>query len=124
MTTRSEVLDFLNQFKGCVELGLFHIRDDRPKNIQALIDIGITPAQRRKVLFGLVPEDYVAGPKPDDTNDTREIWESGKLVEDTNVYIKLRIVQDSRKQNSYRAMVWSFHPAEFPMKYPLKGGEK
>lgn len=123
MATRSEVLDFLEQFKGCVELSLWHVKN-REKNRQALIDLGMAPAQRREILLGLVPEDYCAGPEPDHTDDTKEVWKFGKLVEDANVYIKLRIVQDPRKKNSYRAMVWSFHRAEYRMKYPLKGGAK
>jgi len=95
---------------------------DRDKNRQALIDLSITTAERQEALLSLVPEDYVAGPKPDDTDDTKEVWEFGKRVVGTNVYIKLRVVQAPGKQGVYHALVWSFHTAEFRMKYPLKGG--
>jgi hypothetical protein len=123
MAAREEVVGFLNLFKSCIVLNRLAVKD-RAKNRQALIHLGITPDQRRDILLGLVPEDYVAGPKPDDTDDTKEVWEFGRDVEATEVYIKLRVVQDPRKKGVYRAMVWSFHPAEHPMNYPLRGGAR
>lgn len=121
MATRAEVVDFLNLFKSCVTLERWHVRD-REKNRQGLIDLNITPAERRGILLRLVPEDYSDGPKPDDTDDTKEVWEFGRDVGGTEVYIKLRVVQDPRRRNTYNALVWSFHPAEYPLRYPLKGG--
>ena len=121
MTTRQEVVEFLRVFKSCVMLGRWSVKD-RPKNRQALIDLGIGPAERKDVLLGLEPEDYSAGPKPDDTDDTKEVWQFGKTVGGQDVYIKLRVVEDRRKKNIHHAVVWSFHPAEFRLKYPLRGG--
>lgn len=121
MATRNDVVAFLNLFKGCLMLDRMDVRD-REKNRQALIDLGITPSERRDVLLSLEPEDYVAGPKPDDTNGGKEVWEFGKAVADTEVYIKLRVVKVPGKKSVYQALVWSFHPAEFRMTYPLKGG--
>lgn len=121
MASRDDVVGFLNLFKGCTMLDLLHVRD-RAKNRQALIDLEITSDERKETLLGLEPANYVAGPKPDDTDDTKEVWEFGKDVEGTEVYIKLRVVQDSRRKNVYHATVWSFHPAEYSMKYPLRGG--
>jgi hypothetical protein len=119
MPIRDEVADFLRSFKGCVALEHYAVKD-RQKNRQGLIDLELTPAERRDLLLGLEPEDYVAGPKPDDTDDTKEVWEFGTTVGGKEVYIKLRVVQDPRRRNAYRATVWSFHPAEFPMRYPLR----
>ena len=121
MAPREVVVNFLHLFKGCLMLGRMAVRD-RDKNRQALINLGLTPAERREVLLSLVPEDYIAGPKPDDTDDTKEVWEFGKSVAGTEVYIKLRVVQAPGKRGVYHALVWSFHQAEFRMKYPLKGG--
>lgn len=123
MATREEAVGFLNLFKGCIMLDRLAVRS-REKNRQGLIDLGLTPDQRREILLGLTPEDYCAGPKPDDTDDTREVWEFGRDVEGTEVYIKLRVVQDPRKKGVHHALVWSFHPAEHPMKYRLRGGER
>ena len=121
MASRAEVVDFLNLFKGCVMLGPLHVRD-REKNRQGLIDLGITPDERKETLLGLEPENYVSGPEPDDTDDTKKVWVFGKELRNTEVYIKLRVVEDPRRQGAHRATVWSFHQAEFKMKYPLRGG--
>lgn len=120
MASREEVLDFLNLFKACVTLNLCQVKD-REKNRQGLIDLGMTPNERRDLLLELAPEDYCAGPKPDDTDATKEVWEFGKRVGGVEVYIKLRVTED-RRRRTHRAMVWSFHPAEHPMRYPLIGG--
>ena len=121
MATREEVVDLLSLFKSCIMVERMTVKD-RQKNRQALIDLGITPGERREILLGLVPEDYVAGPKPDDTDETKEVWEFGRDVEGTEVYIKLRVVRDPRRRTVYRALVWSFHEATYPMKYALRGG--
>ena len=122
MAMRREVLEFLDTFKVCWSmLGRYRIKD-RKKNRQALIDLPLSAPQRFEVLMGLEPDDYVAGPKPDHTDSTKEVWEFGKRVQGTEVYIKLQVVQDRRKENVHYAVVWSFHPAEFPLRYPLRGG--
>ena len=123
MAVRDEVVSFLNLFKGCIMLERLAVKD-REKNRQGLVDLGITPEHRREILLGLTPDDYYAGPKPDDTDDKKEVWEFGRNVEGTEAYIKLRVVQDPRKKGVHHATVWSFHPAEHPMKYPLRGGVK
>ena len=102
-------------------LDLFQVRD-REKNRQALIDLDITSDERKESLLGLEPANYVAGPMPDDTDDTKEVWVFGMEVQGMEVYTKLRVVPDSRRKNVHRGMVWSFHPAEYALKYPLQGG--
>lgn len=121
MATRSEVVDLLNMFKGCVELGLWYVKD-REKNRQGLIDLNMTPNQRKNVLLSLTPECYCAGPQPDDTDEAKDIWVFGIQIENVEIYIKLRVLEDSRRKNTWRAMVWSFHQTEHTMKYPLRGG--
>lgn len=121
MATREEVLEFLYVFKGCSMLGRISIRD-REKNRQALIALELTAIERYESIMALEPEDYVAGPKPDDTDDTKDIWVFGKTVGGTDVYIKLRVAPYHGKRNVNHALVWSFHPAEFPLKHPLRGG--
>ena len=123
MASRDDVVSFLGLFKGSVMLGRYAVKD-RQKNRQGLIDLGITPDQRRDTLLGLTPEDYYAGPKPDDTDDSKEVWEFGREVEGVEVYIKARVVQGPRKKSVFHATVWSFHPAEHPIKYPLRGADK
>ncbi len=123
MATRQDVVDFLDTFKGATMLDYFYIKH-RQKNTQGLLDLGLSFDERKEIILGLTPEDYVAGPKPDDTDCRKEVWEFGKDVEGTEVYIKLRVARDQKRRNVYHAMVWSFHPAEYPMRYPLRGGRK
>ena len=121
MATRQEVLEFLRLFKACVMLARWNVMA-REKNRQALLDLGIDCEERRETLLGLEPEDYLAGPKPDLSDRTREVWEFGTVVGGTDVYIKLRVMEDPREKKAHRALVWSFHPAERPLRYPLRGG--
>jgi len=123
MAIRQDVLEFLNFFKGVVELYDFRVKD-RTKNIEALLNLGISCAERKEIILGLTPEDYIAGPKPDDTDSEKDVWEFGKIVKETEVYIKLRVAEDPRTRGRYHAMLWSFHPAEYPIKYPPRGGGK
>ncbi len=123
MAKRREVVDFLNLFKSCVMLDRFAVRD-RQKNIQGLIDLGLTPSDRREVLLALVPEDYCSGPMPDDEDGDKEVWVFGKVTGDTTVYIKLRVTPAPGRHQMYYALVWSFHPSAHRMKYPLKAGKE
>jgi len=123
MATRDEVISILRLFKGCIMLDRLMVKG-RQENTQGLIDLGITPDQRREILLGLTPDNYSAGPKPDDTDYTKEIWEFGCEVGGMEVYIKLRVVPDPRKKSVFHAMLWSFHRARHPMKYPLRGVER
>ena len=122
MGKREDIQGILLSLKACLMLGRFSVMD-RAKNRQGLIDLGIGANERREELLVLVPEDYVAGPKPDDTDDTKQVWEFGRRVNGKDVYIKFRIVPDPRNKRVHWATIWSFHPAEYAMKYPLKGGE-
>lgn len=121
MATRGEVAAFLHIFKGCVMVGRLVV-GSRRKNRQGLIDLGLSAQQRREELLTLEPDDYVAGPKPDHTDGEKEVWEFGKTVEGVDVYIKLRVTEDRRDKKMHHALVWSFHLAERPLVYPLKGG--
>jgi len=118
MVERPDVVGFLNLFKGCMILDLFHVRD-REKNLQGLLDLGMDIAERKEVLLSLEPEDYVKGPEPDDTGSDKEVWFFGKEYNGKEIYIKLRVVRDTKKKNLHRALIWSFHPAENKLNYPF-----
>lgn len=118
MAVRSEVIEFLSLFKGCIMLDLFYVRD-REKNIQGLIDLEMDTTERREVLLGLEPDNYVKGPEPDETDSDKEVWIFGKEYTGKEIYIKMRVIQVPRIKDRYRAMIWSFHPAEYTLDYPL-----
>ena len=121
MAAREDIVGFLNLFKSCILMDRWGIKE-REKNRQGLIDLDISPDERRDVLLGLQPEDYIAGPKPDDTDSDKEVWEFGRTVNGQETYIKLRVVKPPGRQGVFHGLVWSFHPAEFPAKYPLRKG--
>jgi len=121
MDGRSNVVGFLSRFKSCVMLDFFHVRD-RDKNIQGLIDLGINVSQRREILLGLETENYVEGPKPDDEDSSKEVWVFGKECGGIQIYIKMRVVEDKKRKDGYRALVWSFHPAEHTLSFPYRKG--
>lgn len=120
MPTRQDVRDFLASFK----LAIDYRRCDfvpRQRTEQDLIDLNLTRKLALEIICSLTPENYSAGPSPDDTDATKEVWIFGYDHERDEVYIKLRLVPQPRNQLP-RGAVWSFHRAEHPMRYPLQGG--
>lgn len=118
MTEQHDVVSFLRLLKSCMMLDLFDVRG-REKNIQGLLDLGMDCTQRKEVLLGLEPKDYVKGPEPDDFYSEKEFWFFGQEFNGTEIYIKMRIIQDPKNKNVLRAMIWSFHPAKHKQAYPL-----
>ncbi len=123
MATRQEVLEFLSMIKGAMCLDLFDVTH-REKNMQVLLDLGVSHAERREILLALTPEDYVDGPTPDHVDPTKDVWIFGADIEGMEVYVKLRLSKVPGKRTVYRALVWSFHPARHPMEYPFRGDMK
>lgn len=119
MATRDEVLEYLSILKGSLMLGSIQVKD-REKNRQYLFDLDITPNQRREVLLQLTPEDYSAGPEPDEAEPDKEVWKFGREVDGKEIYIKLRVVPDPQKRDLYHPTLWSFHVAEHRIYYPFK----
>ncbi len=118
MAKRQDVVEFLNLFKGCMMLDLFYVKD-RETNLQGLLDLGMNTTERKEVLLGLEPEDYVKGPEPDDTDSDKDVWFFGKEYNNKEIYIKMRVAQDHSNKELYRAMIWSFHSAKHKLNYPL-----
>ncbi|WP_285008439.1 hypothetical protein [Pedobacter faecalis] len=115
MSSKDEVNFFLQEFK--VKAGIFQIvfRNDRFKNTQTLLDLEISPAKRKEIVLGLVVTDYVQGPVDDRLYGLASLWVFGKLVKGVEIYIKISM---GVKNNPVICI--SFHPAEYPLKYPLK----
>ena len=121
MALRQDVNDCLRAFKAAMDFGYFSVMD-RQKNSQGLMDLGLTPQQRKDILGQLEVAHYYRGPSPDDTDPEREVWEFGYDLEGTEIYIKLRLVPIKGKKTVKQAQVWSFHKAEFAIKHPLREG--
>lgn len=116
------VAAFLESFKLAIEYGRCGFKG-RPRTEQDLIDLNLTHTLALDQILQLAPENYSAGPTPDDTDRTRDVWVFGCVVDETEVYIKLRLNPGKRGEMP-RGTVWSFHKAEFPLRYPLRGARE
>lgn len=121
ITTRQSIVEFLTSFKVAMEYGQFCLKH-RDKNLQALVDLGLTIVAMKEVLAELAVENYVAGPVPDDTDDTKQVWTFGYDLNGKEIFIKLRLSFVPGKKGFFTATVWSFHEAEHKLRYPY--GEK
>lgn len=115
MITKEQVEKFLEDFSLKVKIFGIRFRDDRQKNLNSLVDLGITPNQRMEVIMNLSCYDYSEGPIVDALNNQGEMWVFGKDVRGNEIYIKITL----GKPNSHTICI-SFHKAEHPMSYPLK----
>lgn len=88
----------------------------RDKNLQALADLDISAIKRLESIMNLKAEDYYDGPKNDNYDSNRpNYYEFGIQVNKIEVYIKI-----SKGLSNKPVDCMSFHPAEFPITYPLK----
>ena len=116
MVTRDQIENFLQDFKVKMKVYKVLFRDDRSKNLQALADLEIRPIDRNKVLEDLSAEDYCEGPLQEVLYDNAEMWVFGKEVKLNEVYIKITMGKPGTS-----VICISFHIAERPLSYPLKG---
>jgi len=119
MPTRREVSEFLTQFKLSIEYERCYFKD-RNRLEQDLINLNLIRKQAMEIICNLSPDNYSKGPEPDDTDQTKDIWVFGYQLEDTVVYIKLRL-NPAAKDEMPRGTIWSFHAAEYKLKFPLQG---
>jgi hypothetical protein len=119
MATAQEVQALLDQFRICRDFGSKVIFRQTAKNIQGLLTLNMTQAQAIERAVALVADDYSSGPEKDRDEDGKEVWIFGCLENNVEVYIKLRL--DPRSPFAV-PVIRSFHPAQYPLAYPLKGG--
>jgi hypothetical protein len=115
MPSESEVGAFLKDFKVKMKIWDVLFRDDRGKNLQALIELEITPSERKKVLEQIEIKDFSEGPLIENLYGGAEMWVFGKTVKKKEVYIKITmgVINSS-------VLCISFHLAQHKMQYPLK----
>jgi hypothetical protein len=113
VTSPLEVEAFLDQLKTKLTIWSI-VFENRDKNIQTLLDLGITEAQRLKHIKNLTVEDFVSGPTNDSFGST-PLWVFGIDIYGSEIYIKLQLNQMNKP-----VICISFHIAEFPLSYPYK----
>ena len=109
------VSKLLEDLKVKMKLWGIIFMDERAKNAKALSLLEISPSDRKKIIEGLLPEDYAEGPVPDKQFLGDDLWVFGKVVKQQEIYIKISLGQPNKA-----TICVSFHVAEFPMKYPFK----
>lgn len=121
MASRQDVASFLAEFKTAIEYGEYSFVPRR-KNLQGIVDLGLTLMQAKEIIGKLRVEDYSSGPETDDADPTKEVWKFGRDLGETEVYIKLRLALVEGKKHVQLAKVLSFHKAKHSLKYPLREG--
>ncbi len=106
---------FLRDFKASWVPACFVV--PRDPNNQALLDLGLTPFQRREIILNLQTENYSEGPLTDDKDGQVDVWIFGCGIDGIEVYIKLKLGWTPRG-NVARCL--SFHAAQRPLSYPFR----
>ena len=112
---RRQILNFLKDFKELMGQGHYFVKEHH-KNVQALMDLGINARLRDEIILSVAMEDYSSGPNPDEYHPGY-YWIFGKNLDAVEIYIKLKIV--SYNNRNERAVCFSFHSSEHPLKYPF-----
>ena len=120
MPTRREVAQFLGDFKAALSLGYVYWVQRSAREKVHLSGLEINRNQAIEYLHGLTPDSYSKGPDPDDFKPEREVWCFGCDILGTEAYIKIAIQPDRKRRSVVHAVIWSFHKAEHPMRYPLR----
>lgn len=116
MATRAEVEQFLRDFRVKMKIWGILFRDDRNKNAQTLASLELRPIDREKIVGLLQADDYCEGPYQDRLYNGADMWVFGREVKAEEVYIKITIGYAGSS-----VICISFHIAEYPLQYPLRG---
>jgi hypothetical protein len=108
--TSSDISAFLARAKNLMTTGNY-VFVPRRKNLQALSAHGLTIADAKDEIIGLVVGDYYKGPKQDfDPTQSGDIWEFKKNVDGEQFYVKLKI-QNRNGEDVLKCL--SFHEDDF-----------
>jgi len=88
----------------------------RDKNLEDLERLGMTHSDVVCVLQGMTVDDYCDGPLPDDKGRPKEWWVFGPVYAGETLYVKMCLNRFGTVE------CLSFHLAQTPMTYPLRGG--
>ncbi len=113
MAERFKVALFLTLMKAAAASQFVLTR--RKKNLDTLALLGLSLADAKERVLGLVPEDYVGGPLPDDKRPEDEVWVFGLRVEGREIYMKVCVITEP-----LLCTCISFHLSEWALSYPLE----
>lgn len=98
----------------------FVIEDD-PDNDSTIQSLGYDYDSVKDEILGLATINYAHGPEIDRDGYAGELWIFGKVIQNQEVYIKLKVKDlnsDGNKQ--LNTLCISFHFSKYPLKYPFK----
>ena len=81
--------------------------------------LGLRVAEIESVISSLALRDFHAGPEPDHHRPDREVWVFGPTVNGRQAYVKLALGFTGHESDPF-VLLWSLHPARFPMELPLR----
>jgi len=117
---RTEIRDFLVEFKGIMSKGRGLDIVNRLENIDTLAKMGLTKKNLIEEIMTLSVENYCQGPQRD-KDRPGYVWVFGKQIGAEEIYIKLKVAQVGKEKI---AKCISFHAADFPLCYPYRGEER
>ncbi|MDP3919309.1 MAG: hypothetical protein Q8R76_00670 [Candidatus Omnitrophota bacterium] len=115
---KTQIAAFLKAFKSfAVRPGGWTLVPRR-KNLESIMEMGITIPQVKAAILGLKVTDYSSGPEADRDRQGINVWVFGAKMNADGIYIKL-----SDNFRGDQAKCLSFHKAEFPIRKPFKESE-
>ena len=77
---KQEILGFLKEVRTRISSGHFNFLH---RCTDSLANLGLTVAQAKQEIFNLRLKNYDRGPKPDHINDGTDVWEFGKITQNS-----------------------------------------
>lgn len=114
MDALSKLRIVLFKIKMLIGEGKCSFEEQRDKNICTLTVLGLLPEDVFQILLELTPQNYYRGPSTDYNTDEADcIWEFGVMIEQREIYIKLKLTENFVKNIS-------FHFAKRELTFPFK----
>ena len=115
MAPRTEIEQFLRDFKIKLDFWGLLFRADRGKNFETLLQLEYSLENVKKELRELSVQHYSEGPMSETLYKGSDMWVFGKMIQSREVYIKI-----STGQQNNKVLCISFHFSERSINYPYK----
>lgn len=106
---------YLENVRNSIQKGHYTVKRI---DLQNLYSMGISIAEMKHILCSLHYSEYVSGPSEDHLFPDQSVYVFGHHYETFEIYIKMTY------QSEQQLFILSFHPAKYPLNYPLKIKER
>ena len=121
---KQAIRDFLEEVKQTITEAAIGYQSwrlvKRKENVECMTELGFTYNDVRDAILGLSVVDYCEGPLQD-RDMPGDLWVFGKVMEDREVYIKLKLARFGPLKI---VRIVSFHPAKESLCYPYRPEEE